>query len=90
MENNYSKVLDVIKPNYYNEIFPYSNFPVSQFDNITLPYDLPEDIWITDTTFRDGQQSMEAFSVEQIEKIFKMLHVLDNDNGLIRQTEFFM
>jgi isopropylmalate/homocitrate/citramalate synthase len=90
MENNYSKVLDVMKPNLYKEIFPYSNFPVSQFDNVTLPYDLPEDIWITDTTFRDGQQSMETFTVDQIEKIFKILHILDNDNGLIRQAEFFM
>lgn len=33
---------------------------------------------------------MESFTVEQIEKIFKMLNVLDNGNGLIRQSEFFM
>ena len=33
---------------------------------------------------------MESFTVEQIEKIFKMLNKLDNGNGLIRQSEFFM
>ncbi len=90
VDNNYSQIVDVIKPNLFKGIFPYEKFPVSKFDNVTLPYDLPEDIWITDTTFRDGQQSMESFTVEQIEKIFKMLNVLDNGNGLIRQSEFFM
>ena len=90
VDNNYSQIVDVIKPNLFKGIFPYEKFPVSKFDNVTLPYDLPEDIWITDTTFRDGQQSMESFTVEQIEKIFKMLNKLDNGNGLIRQSEFFM
>ncbi|MBN2285518.1 MAG: 2-isopropylmalate synthase [Tissierellales bacterium] len=90
MDNNYSKVLDVLKPNLFKDVFPYHEFPISQFDNVTLPYDLPKQIWITDTTFRDGQQSMESFTVEQIVEIFKMLHVLDNGNGLIRQSEFFM
>ncbi|SHJ53949.1 Isopropylmalate/homocitrate/citramalate synthases [Dethiosulfatibacter aminovorans DSM 17477] len=90
VDNNYSQILDVIKPNLFKGIFPYEKFPVSKFDNVTLPYDLPDDIWITDTTFRDGQQSMESFTVEQIEKIFKMLNILDNGNGLIRQSEFFM
>jgi isopropylmalate/homocitrate/citramalate synthase len=90
VDNNYSQIVDVIKPNLFKGIFPYEKFPVSKFDNVTLPYDLPEDIWITDTTFRDGQQSMESFTVEQIEKIFKMLNILDNGNGLIRQSEFFM
>ncbi len=88
--NNYSKILDVIKPNLYKEVFPYDAFPKSHFDHVNLPYDLPNDIWITDTTFRDGQQSMESFTVEQIAKLFEMLHILDNNNGLIRQTEFFM
>lgn len=90
VDNNYSQIVDVIKPDLFKGIFPYEKFPVSKFDNVTLPYDLPDDIWITDTTFRDGQQSMESFTVEQIEKIFKMLNILDNGNGLIRQSEFFM
>jgi isopropylmalate/homocitrate/citramalate synthase len=90
MDNNYSKVLDVLKPNLFKETFPYENFPVSKFDNVTLPYDLPEEIWITDTTFRDGQQSMESFTSKQIEYLFKTLHELDNNNGIIKQAEFFM
>jgi len=31
---------------------------------------VPEEIWITDTTFRDGQQSRSPYKVEQIVKIF--------------------
>jgi isopropylmalate/homocitrate/citramalate synthase len=52
--------------------------------------DLPKDIWITDTTFRDGQQSMSAFSVEQISALFDFLHRMDNGSGLIRTSEFFL
>ncbi len=90
MDRNYSRVLDVMKPNLMKEVFPYKSFPVSEYDKVMLPYDLPEDIWITDTTFRDGQQSMTSFTVEQIVTLFRFLNELDNDNGLIRQTEFFL
>jgi isopropylmalate/homocitrate/citramalate synthase len=51
---------------------------------------VPDDIWITDTTFRDGQQSMDTYTEEQIVKIFDYLHKLDNNSGIIRQTEFFL
>jgi isopropylmalate/homocitrate/citramalate synthase len=51
---------------------------------------LPEDIWVTDTTFRDGQQSMPPFSTEQIVKIYDYLSQIDNNSGVIRQTEFFL
>ena len=51
---------------------------------------LPEDIWITDTTFRDGQQSRPPYTVEQIEKLFDYMHRLSGEKGLIRQTEFFL
>ena len=31
---------------------------------------VPEEIWITDTTFRDGQQSMAPYTVKQIVDLF--------------------
>ena len=50
----------------------------------------PEEIWITDTTFRDGQQSRSPYTEEQIVELFKMLHKLGGDKGIIRQSEFFL
>jgi isopropylmalate/homocitrate/citramalate synthase len=51
---------------------------------------MPDEIWITDTTFRDGQQSREPYTTEQIVKIFDYLHRLSGPKGIVRQTEFFL
>ncbi len=81
--------VDAIRPNLFKDVFPYSEIPKIKFNNIQLPMEIPEDIWITDTTFRDGQQSMESMTAEQMVKIYDYLHLLDNGSGIIRQTEFF-
>ncbi len=81
---------DVDKPNLYRETFPYSEFPKVIFDDERVPYDLPEKIWITDTTFRDGQQAKPPYKPEQILRIFDLLHEIDGGTGLIRQCEFFL
>jgi len=80
--------IEVMKPNLYKEVFPYDEIPKVKFNNI--PMDIPEDIWITDTTFRDGQQAMTNMHTEQMVKVFDFLHELDNESGIIRQTEFFL
>ncbi len=82
--------VDTLKPNLYKDIFPYSEIPRIKFNNIQLPMDIPDEIWITDTTFRDGQQSMSDMTVEQMLRIFDYLYELDNGSGIIRQTEFFL
>ena len=51
---------------------------------------MQEDIWITDTTFRDGQQSRAPYTVEQMVDIYKMMHRLGGPKGVIRHTEFFV
>lgn len=84
------KPIDVIQPNLYEECFPYSEVPTIKFNNVTQPINLPDEIWITDTTFRDGQQSMSSFTVEQILSLFDYLHLIDNNTGTIRQSEFFL
>lgn len=81
---------DISDPNLYRNMFPYSEVPKIAFDGIQLPMDLPERIWITDTTFRDGQQSMPPYTPDQIARIFQYLHELDNNSGVIRQSEFFL
>lgn len=79
-----------MKKELYKDIFPYSEIPKIKFNNKQVPMDLPEEIWITDTTFRDGQQSMSSFTVEQIVQLYDYLHELDNGSGIIRQSEFFL
>jgi isopropylmalate/homocitrate/citramalate synthase len=84
------KLVDVEKPNLYRDIFPYSEFPKIPFDDQDVPYDIPDDIWITDTTFRDGQQSRPPYKPEQVLRIYDLLHEIDGGTGLIRQCEFFL
>ena len=81
---------DIPKPNLYRKIFSYKEIPKVTFNHRLVPMFVPEEIWITDTTFRDGQQSRSPYKVNQIVKIYDYLHELDNDSGLIRQTEFFI
>ncbi len=85
-----TKLVDVDKPNLYRKIFPYSEFPSVEFDNERIEYDIPDKIWITDTTFRDGQQARPPYTPEQILRIFDFLHEIDGGTGLIRQCEFFL
>lgn len=84
------KLVDVAKPNLYRDIFPYTEFPKVVFDGQRLDYDIPEKIWLTDTTFRDGQQARPPYRAEQILRIYDLLHEIDGGTGLIRQCEFFL
>jgi len=84
------KLVDVDKPNLYRTTFPYTEFPKITFDNQAVPCDIPGKIWITDTTFRDGQQARPPYTPEQILKIYDFLHEIDGGTGLIRQCEFFL
>ncbi len=78
------------QPELFKDIFPYSEIPKMVFGSEQIPMCIPDDIWITDTTFRDGQQAMDTYTEKQIVKIFDYLHKLDNNSGIIRQTEFFL
>lgn len=84
------RLIDADKPNLYRQTFPYSEFPKVIFDHEPVEYEIPEKIWITDTTFRDGQQAKPPFMPEQILRIYDLLHEIDGGTGLIRQCEFFL
>ncbi len=84
------KLMDVERPNLYRDLFPYSEFPGVKFDGVVVPCDVPENIWITDTTFRDGQQARPPYTPEQILRIYDLLHEIDGGTGVIRQCEFFL
>ena len=81
---------DVEDPNLYREVYPYVEIPKVAFNHRRVPMSMPEEIWITDTTFRDGQQSRAPYTAKQIEDIYKMLHRLGGPQGKIRQSEFFV
>ncbi len=81
---------DVKEPNLYREMFDYESVPKIAFNHRRVPVNMPEDIWITDTSFRDGQQSMAPYTVKQIVDLYKMMARLGGPYGLIRQSEFFI
>ena len=81
---------DVDEPNLYREVYPYTEIPKVAFNHRRVPLSMPEEIWITDTTFRDGQQSRAPYSASQIVDLYKMLNRLGGPNGIIRQSEFFV
>ena len=81
---------DVDEPNLYREVYPYDEIPKVAFNHRRVPLSMPEEIWITDTTFRDGQQSRAPYSTEQIVDLYKMLNRLGGPKGIIRQSEFFV
>ena len=81
---------DVDKPNLYRDIYPYDEVPKTPFNHRRVPMDMPRDIWITDTTFRDGQQSRAPYTAQQIVDIYKLLARLGGEKGIIRQSEFFV
>ncbi|MBR2718947.1 MAG: 2-isopropylmalate synthase [Clostridia bacterium] len=81
---------DVQEPNLYREIYDYQSIPKIAFNMRHVPENMPEEIWMTDTTFRDGQQSVSPFTAEQIVYLFKLLNRLGGPKGLVRQSEFFL
>ena len=88
-EYHYS-LQDTKDPQLYRDMFPYGEIPKVTFNNRLTPLNPPDEIWITDTTFRDGQQSRAPYSPKQIVDLYKMLHKLGGYRGIIRQSEFFL
>lgn len=81
---------DVSEPVLYRDQFPWTSVPSIVFDETTVPLNPADEIWITDTTFRDGQQSRAPYKVEQIVRLYDLLHKLGGPKGIIRQSEFFI
>jgi len=81
---------DVANPNYYRMLYSYDDVPKIPFNHRHVPMYPPERLWISDTTFRDGQQARTPYTVKQSVQLFKFLHELGGPNGIIRQAEFFL
>ncbi len=84
-------VEQVHKPNLLRSMFPYHEVPKIAFDPAPeVPLDPPEEVFITCTTFRDGQQARTPYTVQQIVDLYEMESRLSGPNGVIRQAEFFL
>ncbi len=90
IEEHMYTLQDVQKPNAFRNMFPYSEVPKIPFNDRVVPHNMPQEIWITDTTFRDGQQSRAPYTTEQIVTIYDYLHKLGGPKGMIKASEFFL
>jgi len=88
--SDFYEIDDVPEPNLLRDIYPYDEVPRIEFDFKIVPIEPAEDMFITDTTFRDGQQARPPYTSKQILDLFDFLHRLGGPNGVIRQTEFFL
>src|SRR6266540_4706842 len=77
-------------PVYFRSTFPYALPPLARFEPDPVPLAPAPEIWITDTTFRDGQQSRAPYAVDEIVDLYELLHRLGGPRGMIRQTEMFL
>ena len=90
LEEHMYPLVDVKTPNVFHNLFPYEEVPKIAFNDRIVPHHMPDEIWITDTTFRDGQQSRAPYTTEQIVRIYDYMHRLGGPKGKIRQCEFFL
>ncbi len=81
---------DVPQAQLFRDIYPYDEIPKTPFNHRRVPMNMPKEIWLTDTTFRDGQQSRAPYTAKQMVDIYKMLARLGGPKGIIRQSEFFV
>ena len=81
---------DVPEPHLYRLLYNYDEVPKIPFNHRHVPMAAPDRLWLSDTTFRDGQQAREPYTVEQIVQLYTFLHQLGGPNGIIRQSEFFL
>lgn len=84
------RLQDISEPNLQREVFPYDKVSRIDFDHKLIPIDPADELLITDTTFRDGQQARPPYTADQIVAIFDFLHRMGGPNGVIRQSEFFL
>ncbi|HVO83902.1 MAG TPA: histone-lysine N-methyltransferase [Syntrophobacteria bacterium] len=89
-EGSIFKLEDVGEPNLFRDIYPYTEVCRTPFDERIIPVSPPEKLYISDTTFRDGQQARSPYTPKQIVDLYKLIHRLGGPEGIIRQSEFFL
>jgi isopropylmalate/homocitrate/citramalate synthase len=87
---HFTSLVETSEPQLLRDVFPYSEVCRIDFDHKMLPLDPADEMIITDTTFRDGQQARPPYKIEQIVNLYDMMHRLSGPRGIIRQSEFFL
>ncbi len=99
---NSHPLVDATEPNLLEDTFDYDLPPLIKFNGPIVEYidgkpiefdpqaAVKRDFFITDTTFRDGQQARPPYTLEQMVRIYDLMAKLGGPNGVIRQTEFFL
>ncbi|MBD3421353.1 MAG: 2-isopropylmalate synthase [Chitinivibrionales bacterium] len=95
-------LVNVDEPNLFESMFSHEHAPrifidgtiYEEIDGRQVAFDpreaLQRDLCISDTTFRDGQQSLPPYTIEQVVTLYKFLNRIAGPQGLIRQSEFFI
>lgn len=95
-------VQESVNPNLLADMFPHAAPPripfagpiIEELDGRQYRIDPQQvrqrDIYMTDTTFRDGQQARPPYTVQQIVDLYGLLSRLSGPQGVIRQSEFFI
>jgi 2-phosphinomethylmalic acid synthase len=78
---------DVETPEYFLDSFPRDSFP--RYVWTERPAALPQAVWTTETTHRDGQQGGLPLTTEQSLAIYDLMCKFTGSSGAIRQAEFF-
>lgn len=79
---------DPPSPEYFLDSFPRDDFP--RYLWTERPRTLPEFVWTTETTHRDGQQGGLPLTTDQGLRIYDILCRFTGRSGAIRQAEFFV
>ncbi len=90
LQEHFYTLVDTEEPNTFRNLFPYDQVPKIAFNDRIVPHAMPDEIWITDTTFRDGQQSRAPYTSDQILRMYDYFHEIGGPKGIIRQSEFFL
>jgi 2-phosphinomethylmalic acid synthase len=78
---------DPDEPEYFLDAFPRDDFP--RYCWSQRPPGLPGEVWVTETTHRDGQQGGLPLTTEQSLQIYDLFCRFTGASGALRQAEFF-
>jgi len=83
-------ICDSPRPNLLRDIFPYSEVPRIKLGHPQLPLTPAREMFITDSTFREGRQAGGPLLPDEALGLFDLLRSLSGPEGVIRDTEFFL
>ncbi len=87
MKDPIHEIKDVENPNYLEHLYPKEGLPKFGWD--APPGDMPREVWLTETTHRDGQQGGLPLSSKTSLEVYDIICRFTGESRLIRQAEFF-